>query len=362
MPSVYEVRPVWATLIGATSAMSLASDTHASSQCDSHCHSQCDSDRSVAAHAIPWHHDRPSGRSCRRCHAYDFDDAVSAADAMWDYLQVADENGNPRVIDVHLGDDPDGPSTYLTIDPLSWEASADRDAVSSQSRFGPVSETNAIDTLSPAHADHVAHVQATPTASSHDTPSGDASDESPGSAGDPHATGGTASQAAVVVPEAKRYCWHCRIIHDDVAVKLKVCTRCKTARYCSIDCQRKDWKSHKDPCGVFKKLRAKPTLPLSYSFISRMVCNDCHRTSEPGIPLYVCPYCDGTTRAMPSSAMIETKEDRYQAAIDEYECSMGVPYGSTGLTIDTLKAMKSQRRAMRLAARQDSSDDDQDLP
>lgn len=38
-------------------------------------------------------------------------------------------------------------------------------------------------------------------------------------------------------------CYYCR--KQDTEVKLLVCSRCKLAAYCSPDCQRKDWKEHK---------------------------------------------------------------------------------------------------------------------
>lgn len=36
---------------------------------------------------------------------------------------------------------------------------------------------------------------------------------------------------------------------EDGLVKLKKCTKCKEAQYCSKDCQRQDWPSHKKTCG-----------------------------------------------------------------------------------------------------------------
>ena len=32
------------------------------------------------------------------------------------------------------------------------------------------------------------------------------------------------------------------------SVSLKKCSRCKKVKYCSVECQTKDWKSHKIGC------------------------------------------------------------------------------------------------------------------
>ena len=41
---------------------------------------------------------------------------------------------------------------------------------------------------------------------------------------------------------------------DDEAVRpeFKKCSRCKLAPYCSQDCQRSDWNSHKKICVTFR--------------------------------------------------------------------------------------------------------------
>ena len=39
-------------------------------------------------------------------------------------------------------------------------------------------------------------------------------------------------------------------IGDDSGLKLSVCERCRLVYYCSIACQKRDWKSHRQICGV----------------------------------------------------------------------------------------------------------------
>ena len=41
-------------------------------------------------------------------------------------------------------------------------------------------------------------------------------------------------------------CKHCAL--GDSATKLWLCSGCSSVRYCSVECQRKDWKSHKKEC------------------------------------------------------------------------------------------------------------------
>jgi len=50
-------------------------------------------------------------------------------------------------------------------------------------------------------------------------------------------------------------CRYCRktedVGHNQSLQTLKYCSRCKSARYCSPECQRTDWPEHKKEC--FKK-------------------------------------------------------------------------------------------------------------
>ncbi|CAG8976421.1 hypothetical protein HYALB_00008546 [Hymenoscyphus albidus] len=44
-------------------------------------------------------------------------------------------------------------------------------------------------------------------------------------------------------------CSLCNTGEDKLTEKLKICSKCKTTRYCSAECQRADWKAHKLTCG-----------------------------------------------------------------------------------------------------------------
>lgn len=44
---------------------------------------------------------------------------------------------------------------------------------------------------------------------------------------------------------------------------LMACSRCKLVRYCSKDCQRKDWKAHKQTCKMMAESRSSPVATLT---------------------------------------------------------------------------------------------------
>jgi hypothetical protein len=50
---------------------------------------------------------------------------------------------------------------------------------------------------------------------------------------------------------APRICVGCKKIEADKHYKL--CSRCKTAYYCTVECQKADWGIHKDMCSTSKK-------------------------------------------------------------------------------------------------------------
>ena len=53
-----------------------------------------------------------------------------------------------------------------------------------------------------------------------------------------------ANRNVMAMPSSKAMCCNCQI----VVVHLKVCSQCKTRSYCTIKCQREDWKKHKLEC------------------------------------------------------------------------------------------------------------------
>lgn len=56
------------------------------------------------------------------------------------------------------------------------------------------------------------------------------------------------------VPNAyKGFCQGCFGLQTDI--ELLACAKCHEVRYCSVDCQTKDWEHHKTCCSILKKLR-----------------------------------------------------------------------------------------------------------
>ncbi|KAI9729310.1 MAG: hypothetical protein M1834_006981 [Cirrosporium novae-zelandiae] len=51
-------------------------------------------------------------------------------------------------------------------------------------------------------------------------------------------------------PTPDRICTTCRKTEDDLPNSLKACAKCHKSLYCSRNCQKKDWKSHKRGCGL----------------------------------------------------------------------------------------------------------------
>ena len=62
------------------------------------------------------------------------------------------------------------------------------------------------------------------------------------------------SQITPSVNLSNRECHVCKKSEKDIGKKLKNCARCKSAQYCSRECQVKDWKSgHKKLCKELQK-------------------------------------------------------------------------------------------------------------
>ena len=77
----------------------------------------------------------------------------------------------------------------------------------------------------------------------------------------------------------KKLCWTCFLVK-----KVHICQRCKTAAYCSKECQQKDWETqHKEECVVFKNTQDHEDRPYLAGIISvRMAARILARKSIDG--------------------------------------------------------------------------------
>jgi hypothetical protein len=48
----------------------------------------------------------------------------------------------------------------------------------------------------------------------------------------------------------RRKCHNCGKVHEVDGVRLKKCAKCFAVEYCSVECQREDWKKHRSECGL----------------------------------------------------------------------------------------------------------------
>lgn len=60
----------------------------------------------------------------------------------------------------------------------------------------------------------------------------------------------TAPLASEAKEEPQRVCTACAKPESSLSIPLKRCAKCHTGLYCSRDCQKADWKSHKKTCAV----------------------------------------------------------------------------------------------------------------
>jgi len=66
--------------------------------------------------------------------------------------------------------------------------------------------------------------------------------------------------------------YHCTVCGIDSYIKkFKLCSECGTTYYCSVECQRSDWKKHKTICGTESKTKKNMFKSLNdiVSYISR---------------------------------------------------------------------------------------------
>ncbi|KAN0098384.1 hypothetical protein V8E51_014047 [Hyaloscypha variabilis] len=74
------------------------------------------------------------------------------------------------------------------------------------------------------------------------------------------------AEATSSSPPPTTKCANCSTPEIDPEKPLKPCAKCQTVRYCSRDCQKKDWKLHKKVCATAAQIYAqnanlKPAAP-----------------------------------------------------------------------------------------------------
>ncbi|KAE8440743.1 hypothetical protein EG329_006622 [Mollisiaceae sp. DMI_Dod_QoI] len=71
-------------------------------------------------------------------------------------------------------------------------------------------------------------------------------------------------------------CANCGTSETDPEKPLKPCSKCQTVRYCSRDCQKKDWKVHKKTCASDAQIYAQ-TADLKPASAPRVPKKESHR-------------------------------------------------------------------------------------
>jgi len=59
-----------------------------------------------------------------------------------------------------------------------------------------------------------------------------------------------ASTGSEATPNEEAQCSKCNKKQSELTIPLKRCAKCQTCLYCSRDCQKADWKTHKKSCGT----------------------------------------------------------------------------------------------------------------
>eukprot|EP00123_Amoebidium_parasiticum_P006954 comp17773_c0_seq1/m.17808 comp17773_c0_seq1/g.17808 ORF comp17773_c0_seq1/g.17808 comp17773_c0_seq1/m.17808 type:complete len:134 (-) comp17773_c0_seq1:583-984(-) len=94
-------------------------------------------------------------------------------------------------------------------------------------------------------------------------------------------------------------CTYCETT-SDTQTRLQVCSRCRTARYCNVDCQKSHWKVHKKVCTedntALKKMKG---VPVGAKAGNALVNRDEHaafmgRTSQATDKSSFCHICADT--------------------------------------------------------------------
>ncbi|KAJ7021468.1 ankyrin repeat-containing domain protein, partial [Mycena alexandri] len=93
-------------------------------------------------------------------------------------------------------------------------------------------------------------------------------------------------------PRAEKCCDTC----GKSDASLKNCARCRTARYCSSECQAKAWKTHKTTCQPFSSSNTVTLKPYYESFGSTMPTADLTRKYM-GYPTQASSFSNNRTRA-----------------------------------------------------------------
>ena len=143
------------------------------------------------------------------------------------------------------------------------------------------------------------------------------------------------------VNEAKCVCYNCFKV-DTAQKRLKRCSRCHIARYCSTTCQAAHWGSHKTTCEAMKAQREKPWLHVASTIPSRLQCQQCMRVHEVNISMK-CPFCSGPSRGLADALVAHQSMHDWKAQIKE---DIGT-HGPTAGSLDAIDAWTHEREMSR---------------
>ncbi|PVH80401.1 hypothetical protein DL98DRAFT_654798 [Cadophora sp. DSE1049] len=141
-------------------------------------------------------------------------------------------------------------------------------------------------------------------------------------------------------PPATMRCAACAKLEVFLPAPLKACGRCKRVRYCSIECQKTDWKSHKLACATQTSTPQPPGASSSVTFSASVSISGSSSDANPTLSRVLNDVLGLGGQFFTNR---HTKGDVFSQLIDAFRLRIAdeieYKYKQTGLSPDTIASL-----------------------